>query len=67
MATEHIVDLAGQRYADRPYDGPLPVSGAAEAQARAHRQELALERMRARAAQRHELARDILILLGLDE
>lgn len=25
MATEHIVDLENQRYADRPFDGPAPV------------------------------------------
>lgn len=28
MATEHIVDLGNQRYADREYEGALPESGA---------------------------------------
>jgi hypothetical protein len=67
MATERIVDLERQRYADREFEGPLPVSGSLEEAQRASRQRLALARLRASAAQHHELARDILILLGLDE
>jgi hypothetical protein len=67
MATERVIDLEHRRYADRPYEGPLPVSGAAEAQARERRRELALARLRASAAQHNRLAADILTLLGLDE
>lgn len=67
MATERIVDLENQRYADRPYDGPLPVSGAAEAQARADRQHHALLRLKFRAASGDDALADLLTVLGLDE
>jgi hypothetical protein len=75
MATERIVDLENQRYADRPYEGPLPASGAAEAQARAHRQHLALDRLRKRVREppspRTFLTlsdlTDLLIVLGVDD
>jgi hypothetical protein len=67
MATERIVDLAHQRYADRPYEGVIQAGPSAEEQARARRQQAALARLRARAAQHNEMAADILALLGLDE
>lgn len=67
MATERIVDLENQRFADRPYEGVIQLGPAAAEQAKAYRQEQALARLRARAAQHDEFARDVLILLGLDE
>lgn len=74
MATERIVDLANKRYADRPYEGPLPLSGAAEAEARAAGQHAALARLRERVHEtgapqyltRSDLS-DLLTLLGLGE
>jgi hypothetical protein len=75
MATERIVDLENQRYADRPYEGPLPASGAAEAQAKGERQQLALGRLRKRVREppggqiwlsRSDLL-DLLIVLGADD
>lgn len=67
MATERVIDLENQRYADRPYEGPLPLSGTAEAQARAHRQHLALARLKIRAAGGDDALADLLTVLGLDE
>ena len=75
MAMERIVDLENQRYADREYAGPLPVSGAAEAQARAEGQHAALAFLRGRVSGANpgpynltlaDLA-SLLTLLGLDE
>lgn len=67
MATERVIDLEHSRYCDRPYEGVLPESTAAEEERVRRSKELALERMRARVAQDDELALDILILLGLNE
>lgn len=76
MATERIVDLENQRYADREYEGPLPLSGAAEEAARAERQHAALARLRRRVRElpgkgQHVLTRsdltDLLIVLGVDD
>jgi hypothetical protein len=76
MATERIIDLANQRYADVTYEGPLPVSGAAEEQRRAERQHEALARLRRRVRElpgqgqlflsRSDLT-DLLIVLGVDD
>jgi hypothetical protein len=62
---ERVIDLDCQRYADREYDGPLPVSTAAEEQAAARRRERALARLREKAAADPVVA-DLLIVLGLD-
>jgi hypothetical protein len=75
MATERIVDLENQRYADREYTGTLPLSGAAEAQAQAERQHAALGRLRGRvrepASPRTFLTlsdlTDLLIVLGVND
>jgi hypothetical protein len=75
MATERIIDLAGRRYADREYDGPLPVTGAAEEQARQERQMMALARLRRRVRERtggrDHLDRsdltDLLLVLGVED
>jgi hypothetical protein len=67
MTTERIIDLANQRYADREYDGPLPVSGAAEEQARVEKQRRALLRLKIRAAGGDDTLADLLTVLGLDE
>jgi hypothetical protein len=67
MATERIVDLANQRYADREFEGPLPVSGSLEEAQRAHRQHLALLRLKIRAASGDDALADLLTVLGLDE
>jgi hypothetical protein len=67
MATERIIDLANRRYADRECAEALVLSQAPVEAARARRQELALARLRARAADHDELALDVLTLLGLDE
>lgn len=48
MATERIIDLANQRYADRPYEGPLPVAAWPEERERQLRQENALELLKLR-------------------
>lgn len=75
MATERIVDLANQRFADREYAGPLPVSGSAEEAARIKRQHEALGRLHKRvrepASPRTFLTlsdlTDLLIVLGVDD
>jgi hypothetical protein len=74
MATERIVDLANQRYADRPYEGELPESTALAEGLRAERRAVALARLRERAHwDTGALALDkldlqnLLTLLGLDE
>lgn len=64
MATERVIDLANQRYADRPYEGPLPPSGAAEEQERAERQRAAFLRLQERAATDPVVA-DILAMLDV--
>jgi hypothetical protein len=75
MATEHIVDLEHQRYADREYEGELPESGGAAEQAKAERQGAALTRLRKRVREppggqiwlsRSDLL-DLLIVLGADD
>jgi hypothetical protein len=48
MATEHIVDLEHQRYADRPYEGEISPSCAAEEQAQAAGRQDALSYLRNR-------------------
>jgi len=75
MATEHIVDLEHQRYADREYEGELPESDGAAEQAKAERQGAALTRLRRRvrepASPRTFLTlsdlTDLLIVLGADD
>jgi hypothetical protein len=67
MGTERVIDLANQRYADRPYEGPLPVSGSAEEAARAAKQRRALLRLKIRAAGGDDTLADLLTILGLDE
>lgn len=74
MATERVIDLEHQRYADREYEGVLPESTAAAEQARAERRAVALSRLRERAHRdTGALALDkldlqnLLTALGLDE
>lgn len=75
MATEHVIDLEHQRYADVAYAEILPDSTAAEEQARAERAEASLGRLRRRVRGGAEETRlltradlkDLLIVLGLDE
>jgi hypothetical protein len=75
MATEHIVDLEHQRYADREYEGPLPENTGAAEQAKAERQALAVARLRKRVREppggqiwlsRSDLL-DLLIVMGADD
>lgn len=77
MVTEHVVDLAKQRYGDLVYEGTAyVVSGAAEEQAKAERQHVALACLRRRVRDGTgvpgvtlslaDLA-DLLVVLGLDE
>jgi hypothetical protein len=76
MATERVIDLANQRYADRPYEGELPASTAAAEQARADRRAAAVARLRKRVREyagrprgcldRSDLT-DLLIVLGEDD
>lgn len=76
MAVERIIDLENQRYADREYEGRLPVSAAPEEAAHAERQHAALARLRTRVHEaawkpravldRSDLA-DLLIVMGADE
>jgi hypothetical protein len=75
MATERIVDLANQRYADREFEGPLPESTAAAEQAQRQRRETALGRLRRRVREKpsprtfltlSDLT-DLLIVLGEDD
>jgi hypothetical protein len=67
MATERVIDLASQRYADRPYEGELPPSAAAAERRRAQVVRAAAARVRARAEAGDRLAADVLVLLGLDK
>jgi hypothetical protein len=76
MATERVIDLANRRYADVAYEGPVVLSGAAEEQARAERQQLALSRLRKRVRAKPGTRgvflglpdlTDLLIVLGLDD
>lgn len=75
MATERVVDLENQRYADVPYLEILPSSTAEEEQARAERAEASLGRLRRRvrgAADDTRLLtradlKDLLLVLGLNE
>jgi hypothetical protein len=75
MATERIVDLENQRYADREYEGLVPESAAAAEEASRERQALALARLRKRvrepASPRTFLTlsdlTDLLIVLGVDD
>jgi hypothetical protein len=66
MATERVIDLKHQRYADREYAGLLPSSRALAEQEREDRRRRALLRLRLRAAEVPMVA-DLLIALGLDE
>jgi hypothetical protein len=76
MATERVIDLEHQRYADREYEGVLPESAAAAEQAARQRQALALARLRRRVREtpgrgqlflsRSDLT-DLLIVLGVDD
>jgi hypothetical protein len=75
VATEHVIDLEHQRYADREYAGSLPESTAAAELAREKPQREALARLRCRMTDlacrplhldTSDLA-DLLILLGLNE
>jgi hypothetical protein len=76
MATERLIDLENQRYADVTHEGPLPLSGAAEEQRRAERQHEALARLRRRVRElpgqgqmlltRSDLT-DLLIVLAVDD
>jgi hypothetical protein len=66
MATERIIDLACQRYADREYTGILPPpSGLVDDYLRVRRAE-ALTRLRACAVTDPVVA-DLLTALGLNE
>jgi hypothetical protein len=74
MATERVIDLEHQRYADREYEGELAPSAVAAAEAaKAEQQHRALVRLRAVASSSGahpvttvQLA-DLLTVLGLDE
>lgn len=75
MATERIVDLENQRYADREYTGSLPLSGSAREAARAAGQHAALAFLHGRVSGADagpfnltlaDLA-SLLTVLGLDE
>lgn len=64
---ELFIDLEYKRYAEIPVTAPRPESLAAGEQSRAERQAAGIARLRARAAQHDELARDVLAAMGLDE
>jgi hypothetical protein len=75
MATERVIDLANQRYADFAYEGPLPESAFVAESAAVQRQQLALSRLRRRVREKpgprtfltlSDLT-DLLIVLGLDD
>jgi hypothetical protein len=76
MATERIVDLEHQRYADREYEGQVPESTAAAEQAARERRAAAVARLRRRVRElpgqgvkfltRSDLT-DLLIVLGEDD
>lgn len=76
MATERIIDLEHKRYADREYEGPVRESTAAAEAAKDERRRLAAESLRRIAALSDDprtgslasdVAKNVLILLGLDE
>jgi hypothetical protein len=75
MATERVIDLEHQRYADREYEGVLPESTAADEEARERRREMASSRLRKRVREppggqiwlsRSDLL-DLLIVMGVDD
>jgi hypothetical protein len=76
MATERVIDLEHQRYADREYEGALPESTAADEEARERRREMARSRLRKRVRElpgqgqlflsRSDLT-DLLIVMGADD
>jgi hypothetical protein len=66
MAVEHVIDLGQRRYADREYEGTLPVSAAAAEQEQRSRRRAALLRLKIRSAA-DPVVSDLLIALGLDE
>jgi hypothetical protein len=76
MAVERVIDLEGQRYADREYAGPLPESDAAAGPAARDRRGLALRRLRRRVREAPRPGgsfltlsdlTDLLIVLGEDD
>jgi hypothetical protein len=75
VATERVIDLQGQRYADREYEGPLPPSaGESEAYARARRgraRDRLVRRIKEPIGGRSSLDRsdliDLLLLMGVDD
>jgi hypothetical protein len=75
MAGERVIDLEHQRYADRPYEGPVPESTALAEAAVAERRSAALTRLRRRVREKpsprtfltlSDLV-DLLIVLGEDD
>lgn len=75
MATERVIDLTHQRYADREYTGPRPERDASGDSSREHRRARARGRLLGRVRQmdtpRRHLDRtdllDLLILLGEED
>jgi len=65
MATERVIDLEHQRYADREYTGTLQDSTAAADAAREAARGRALTRLREKSAV-DPVVTDLLIVLGLD-
>lgn len=75
MATERVIDLEHQRYADLPYEGVLPVPASTAEAGRTAEQARALEFLRGRVSGANpgpfgltlaDLA-SLLTVLGLDE
>lgn len=75
MARELVIDLEQQRYADREYEGELPLSVVAEEEHQRTRRDRARERLRRRVRERGApggmLYRadlvDLLILIGEED
>jgi hypothetical protein len=75
MATERVIDLERQRYADREYEGELPPSHTAEEEYQRARRKRARDRLVRRIKEpiggRASLDRsdliDLLLLMGVDD
>jgi len=76
VATERVIDLELQRYADREYDGELPQSMVAEEEHRRRRRDRARARLHRRVRERPGSQRvglyradlvDLLILMGEED
>jgi hypothetical protein len=76
MAVERVIDLAGQRYADREYEGRLPEPDASGESGAARRSAEAAARLRRRVREQVTVPRpyldradlvDLLLVLGVSD